>query len=65
MNLIVITALLLQDGAAAAKPNGLSSAGWLFMITSIVFVLALTGWCFKRVLADDDEITEPPASLGG
>lgn len=39
--------------------------GWIFMIVSIGLVVLLAAWCFKRVLADDDEITEPPASLGG
>jgi len=43
----------------------MTPTGWIFMIVSITFVLVLTAWCFKRVLADDDEITEPPASLGG
>jgi hypothetical protein len=42
----------------------MTTAGWIFMIVSISFVVILTGWCFKRVLADD-EIKTPPASLGG
>lgn len=28
----------------------MTSAGWIFMMTSISFVLWLTGYCFHRVL---------------
>lgn len=56
---------LLLQAAGTKTPEGMTTNGWIFMITSITFVLLLTGWCFKRVLADDDEITEPPATLGG
>jgi hypothetical protein len=43
----------------------MTTAGWIFMIVSITFVLALVGWCYKQILSDDAEIKEPPASLGG
>lgn len=42
----------------------MTTAGWIFMIVSISFVVMLVGWCFKQVLSDDG-IKEPPASLGG
>lgn len=31
--------------------NGLTTGGWIFMVTSIGFVLALIIYCFSRVLS--------------
>lgn len=28
----------------------MTTAGWLFMILSITFVVTLTGWCYVKVL---------------
>jgi len=39
--------------------------GWLFMVLSIGFVVALTAWCYYRVLTAPKETTEPPETLGG
>ena len=38
--------------------------GWVFMISSLVFVCALTGWCFYRVFTAKPDVDEPPQSLG-
>jgi hypothetical protein len=39
--------------------------GWIFMLSSIGFVVALTAWCYYRVLTSPGESTEPPETLGG
>jgi hypothetical protein len=39
--------------------------GWIFMLSSIGFVVALTAWCYYRVLTAPGESTEPPETLGG
>jgi hypothetical protein len=41
--------------------------GWIFMIVSITFVVALTAWCYYRVLTTStpESTTEPPETLGG
>ena len=39
--------------------------GWIFMIVSITFVVALTAWCYYRVFTAPHETTEPPETLGG
>ena len=31
--------------------HGLTVGGWLFMLTSLTFVVVLTAYCFYRVLA--------------
>ena len=31
--------------------SGVTTEGWIFMLTSIGFVLWLTGYCFYRVLS--------------
>lgn len=42
----------------------MTTGGWIFLISSTIFVWGLTGWCFYRVL-QGAKITEPPDSLGG
>jgi hypothetical protein len=43
----------------------MTTLGWIFLITSNLFVWGLTGWCFYKVLTVPGEIEAPPASLGG
>lgn len=31
----------------------MTTAGWIFMTVSLVFVWGLAGWCYRRVLGDD------------
>jgi hypothetical protein len=38
----------------------MTSAGWIFLITSLVFVWSLAGWCFYKVLSIREE---PPDSV--
>jgi hypothetical protein len=60
----MIASRLMFQEAAEVKP--LEPLGWLFLLTSLVFVWGLTGWCFYKVLTiKDDHIVEPPATLGG
>lgn len=33
--------------------------GWTFMILSLVFVVGLTAWCYKRVLSAPSEPAKP------
>lgn len=37
----------------------LTTAGWSFMLSSLVFVWVLTIWCFKQVLATPKPPPEP------
>jgi hypothetical protein len=43
----------------------MSIVGWVFMVTSLTFVVGLTVWCFRRVLTQEPP-NEPdvPAGLG-
>ncbi|WP_290742778.1 hypothetical protein [Amaricoccus sp.] len=43
----------------------MTTLGWIFLLSSTVFVWGLTGWCFYKVLTVKEEIEIPPASLGG
>lgn len=31
----------------------MTTAGWIFMTVSLVFVWSLAVWCYRRVLSDD------------
>lgn len=45
------TAMIFAQAAPAAElPTTMTGAGWAIMISSISFVLALTVFCFYRVL---------------
>lgn len=33
----------------------MTAAGWIFMLVSVAAVWALAGWCFWRVLKQDDD----------
>jgi hypothetical protein len=43
----------------------MTTAGWIFMVTSLLLVWGLSGWCFYRVLrappedASDPGVTAP------
>ncbi len=39
-----------QTPPVVEAPSGLTTGGWIFMIASICFVLALAGFCYARVL---------------
>jgi|GEM_PF-686033 len=39
-----------QTSAVEQAASGLTTGGWIFMIASICFVLALAGFCYARVL---------------
>jgi len=39
--------------------SSLNVLGWIFMITSLAFVVGLTAWCYLRVLTTPDEVPEP------
>lgn len=41
---------LAQTSSSEGAHSGLTPGGWIFMIASICFVLALTGFCYARVL---------------
>lgn len=43
----------------------MTTGGWIFMIVSVAFVVALTAYCYYRVLIGKREITKPPDILGG
>jgi hypothetical protein len=43
----------------------MTTAGWIFMVLSITFVVALASWCYYRVLTTSGNSTEPPETLGG
>ena len=45
----------------------MTGLGWVFMIASVGFVVALAFWCFYRVLTlkDIETFDIPPASVGG
>lgn len=46
----------------------MTAFGFVFMVTSLVFVWGLTFWCFKKVLTapdDDGHVVKPPDTLGG
>jgi hypothetical protein len=34
--------------------------GWIAMAVSLVFVVSLAAWCFRRVLASPQEEKAPP-----
>jgi len=42
--------IIAQAAPAAELPTTMTGAGWAIMISSISFVLALTAFCFYRVL---------------
>jgi choline-glycine betaine transporter len=42
-----------------------TTAGWIFMLTSVGFVWGLMIWCFSKVLTSAKTIQKPPDSLGG
>jgi hypothetical protein len=53
-----------QEAAApgAATAADLTAGGWIFMLLSNAFVWALTLWCFKRVLAQPENVDPGPAA---
>ena len=40
----------------------MTTSAILFMVGSWAFVLGLTGWSFKRVLAQPDKANQPPTA---
>jgi hypothetical protein len=53
---------------AQAVATTLQPLGWIFLISSQIFVWGLTFWCFKKVMSlppEDDSIVTPPDMLGG
>ncbi len=43
---------LLAQEAAETVTGKLTTAGWIVMVTAIALVLALSGFCFYRVMTD-------------
>lgn len=41
--------------ATAASPQGLTTAGWIFMILSLGSVLTFVVWCYSRLLRTTPE----------
>lgn len=41
--------------AGSRRRNEMRPAGWIFLLTSLSFVWALTLWCFYKVLSIHDE----------
>lgn len=50
--------------AATASPNGLTVAGWIFMILSLGSVLTFVFWCYSRLLSTTDSSTGAPQRDG-
>jgi hypothetical protein len=42
----------------------MTTGGWIFLLTSMIFVWGLCGWCFYKVMTGG-KTTKPPDSLGG
>jgi hypothetical protein len=37
----------------------MTALGWVFLIASLVFVVALTGWCYYKVLSVQEDPPDP------
>lgn len=43
----------------------MTTLGWVFLLSSTLFVWGLTGWCYYKVMTVKETIEIPPAALGG